>query len=69
MLHSSLLGPFVSYNDNEVLWMRCLNKLDGGLNEGPRGVAVVVPEGPTTLDPALGHVVGPASEELAGISS
>jgi hypothetical protein len=49
--------------------MRCLNKLDGGLDEGPRGVAVVVPEGPTALDPALGHVVGPASEELAGISS
>ena len=44
-----------------------LDKLDGRLDEGLWCVTVVVPEGATALDPAFGHVVRAAGEELARV--
>lgn len=46
-----------------------LDELDGRLDQGPGGVAVVVSEGSTTLDPALVDVIGPTGEELTGVAS
>ena len=44
-----------------------LDKLDGRLDEGLWRITAVVPEGAAALDPAFGHVVGAAGEELARV--